>query len=99
MNETKFAMFLKNAGTIKTEKARKSRIAKAKAAEQYLRRNLDIVVSNDMSMFKALVKLENFDNPNHAPHQNAVRWYYKMVNKKEFPRKRAYAKQNGIKYP
>ena len=92
-------MFLKNAGTIKTEKARKSRIAKAKAAEIYLRRNLDIVVSNDMSMFKALVKLENIDNPSHAPHQNAARWYYKMVNKKEFSRKRAYAKQNGIKYP
>lgn len=52
-----------------------------------------------MSMFKALVKLENIDNPSHAPHQNAARWYYKMVNKKEFPRKRAYAKQNGIKYP
>ena len=99
MNETKFVMFLKNAGTIKSEKAIKSRVAKAKAVENYLRKNLDIVVSNDMSMFKALVKLENIDNPSHAPHQNAARWYYKMVNKKEFPRKRAYAKQNGIKYP
>ena len=100
MNANNFEIFLKNAGTIKTLKAQKSRVTKAKAAEAYLSTNLDIIVKNDRLMFDSLVKLENgLDNPNHEPHQNALRWYYKMANGKEFPRKRAYAKMNGIQYP
>ena len=47
---------------------------------------MDEVVSDDNEMFRALIKLQEVDNPAHTPRQNALRKYYTFKNGKEFPR-------------
>ena len=56
MNVNNFEIFLKNAGTIKTLKAQKSRVTKAKAAEAYLSTNLDadyVKYTSSLSAYKS----------------------------------------------
>ena len=55
-------------------------------AEDYIGKSLDMVVSDDNEMYKALIKLQEIDNPAHTPRQNALRKYYTFKNGKEFPR-------------
>lgn len=55
-------------------------------AEEYIGKSLDEVVSDDNEMFRALIKLQEVDNPAHTPRQNALRKYYTFKNGKEFPR-------------
>ena len=63
------------------------RISKGKKAEEILGMDLDNVVSDDDTMFTALNKLQECEDPRHNPMQNAVRKYYIFRNGKEFPRK------------
>lgn len=55
-------------------------------AYDYLKKSLDEVVADDKEMYTALIKLQEIDNPKHAPRQNALRKYYAFKNGKEFPR-------------
>lgn len=63
-----------------------SRKTKLCAAEEYIGKSLDSVVSDDNEMYRALLKLQEVDDPAHAPRQNALRKYYLFKNGKEFPR-------------
>jgi len=76
--------------TINSEKAIRSRITKARKAEQILSLTLDAVVADDDLMYKSLVILSQHEDPAHAPMQNAVRKYYKFINKIDFPRMKNY---------
>ena len=69
-----------------TDKAVESRVARARKAERILRRDLDEVVSTDERMYSALVELRTNPSEHNGAMQNAVRWYYKAKNGKDFPR-------------
>ena len=88
--ENKFFTFLLSEKTISSEKAVRSRMAKARAAERILNAELDEIVSNDDLMYDSLVILSRNEDPAHTPMQNAVRKYYKFTHGKEFPRMKDY---------
>lgn len=88
--EDKFYEFLLSEKTITSEKAVRSRMAKARKAEQILNTCLDDVVANDDRMFESLVLLSQNEDPAHTPMQNAVRKYYKFIKGHEFPRLKNY---------
>ena len=90
MKEADFRIFLLCDSSITSEKAVISRIAKARKAESILGKSLDTVVGDDDIMFESLKTLQTYEDPKHNPLQNAVRKYYKFINKKEFPRKNDY---------
>lgn len=63
---------------------------KLSEAQEYIGKDLDAVVSGDDEMYDALIKLQEIDDPAHAPRQNALRKYYTFKNGKEFPRLNQY---------
>ncbi len=85
-----FYVFLLSEKSISSEKAVKSRISKAKAAEKILKLELDQVVSNDDVMYDSLIIIAQNEDPAHTPMQNAVRKYYKFIHGREFPRMKDY---------
>ena len=62
----------------------------ARTAERVLRRDLDTVVSTPEKMYAALVELKADKRERNGRLQNAVRWYYKVKNGREFPRLKDY---------
>lgn len=88
--ENEFYGFLFLEKSINSEKAIRSRISKARKAEQILNQPLDEIVTDDDLMYKSLVILSQHEDPAHAPMQNALRKYYKFINKREFPRMKNY---------
>ena len=63
-----------------------TRKRKLNEAEEYIGKSLDEVVAEDNEMYRALIKLQEVDDPAHTPRQNALRKYYAFKNGKEFPR-------------
>ncbi|MGN1184539.1 MAG: hypothetical protein ACI4R7_04860 [Oliverpabstia sp.] len=63
---------------------------KLNEAEEYIGKSVDAVVASDDEMYNALIKLQEIDDPAHAPRQNALRKYYTFKNGKEFPRLNKY---------
>ena len=63
-----------------------TRKSKLYDAEEYIGKPLDDVVSDDNEMYRALIKLQEVDDPAHAPRQNALRKYYVFRNGREFPK-------------
>lgn len=59
-------------------------------AEEYLGKSVDNVVADNNEMFRALIKLQEVDDPAHTPRQNALRKYYIFKNGEEFPRLSKY---------
>ena len=96
MRENDFENFLKTDPDIISVGGVKSRLAHAKKAEEILGLSLDVVVSNDDTMYDAMKELRKHENPIRAQKQNAVRKYYKFCNGKEFPRMKSY---HGPKHP
>ncbi|MBR0404095.1 MAG: hypothetical protein IJI68_02665 [Eggerthellaceae bacterium] len=74
-----------------TDKGVSCRMSNARAAERMLRRDLDAVVCTDEKMFAALSELRADKRERKTGRlQNAVRWYYKARNGREFPRFQDY---------
>ncbi len=97
MREAEFRTFMEHAESINSKsKAVRSRISRAYTAEEILGTSLDIIVIDDDRMYDALVKIHNDSRENNGKIQNAVRWYYKFVNKKEFPRLNSYCRSKRI---
>lgn len=97
MREAEFRTFMEHAESINSKsKAVRSRIRRAYTAEEILGTSLDIIVIDDDRMYDALVKIHNDSRENNGKIQNAVRWYYKFVNKKEFPRLNSYCRSKRI---
>lgn len=88
MRENDFEVFLASKGY--TEKSVKSRMVKARKAEQLLKTELDNIVCDDKKMFDALNELQKYEDPAHNPMQNSLRRYYEFINKKEFPQLRDF---------
>ena len=97
MREAEFRTFMEHAESINSKsKAVRSRISRAYTAEEILGTSLDIIVIDDDRMYDALIKIHNDSRENNGKIQNAVRWYYKFVNKKEFPRLNSYCRSKRI---
>ena len=90
MREKGFEIFLESKGY--TDKSVKSRMAKARKAEQILKTDLDNIVCDDNKMFDSLNVLQKYEDPAHNPMQNSLRRYYEFINKREFPQLRIFKK-------
>ena len=95
MREDKFMAFLEQSNQITSKnKAVRSRISRAIVAETILNNSLDYIVTDDDRMYEALMRIGEDPREKNGNIQNAVRWYYKFVNGKEFPRLAFYALRN-----
>lgn len=91
MRESDFRSYLEGIESIKSKnKAINSRISRANTAEEIVGMSLDYVVANDDRMYDALVKISADPRERSGNIQNAVRWYYRFTNSKEFPRISSY---------
>ena len=91
MREEEFRTYLEGIEKIQSKtKAVNSRISKANTVEFILGRDLDSIVKDDDIMYEALKKLSNNPREKNGVLQNALRWYYRFVNDKEFPRLDSY---------
>lgn len=92
MDKKKYEDFLRVNGN--SEKAIKSRIAKALKVEEILGVSLDIIVTDKNKMFNALKELKGHEDPKHAPLSNSLRKYYEAVNRMSFPKMNDYVPNN-----
>ena len=90
MNESKLRRVLEEGGEEHTEKAINSRVSRAARAEDALGMDLDYVVSDDERMCRVLIKLRDSGLNRTDNLMNALRWYYRAINGKAFPRLTAY---------
>ena len=90
MNESKLRRVLEEGGEEHTEKAINSRVSRAVRAEDALGMDLDYVVSDDERMYRVLIKLRDSGLNRTDNLMNALRWYYRAINGKAFPRLTAY---------
>lgn len=67
-----------------TEAGKNSRVTKIKQAEEIVGKSIEMIVSSDVQMRSALIKLQVTDH--HGNCSNAVRKYYEMRHGKKFPR-------------
>lgn len=91
MNDLWFERFLNNIrlpnGRTLTASAIQTRIRWAHEDERILGTTLDDIVADDQRMRDALLRLRQIPGErSHAPRQNALRKYYRMVRGREFPR-------------
>ena len=94
MKENEFRCFLENVEQITSkEKAIKSRISRAYLVEEILCEDLDCIVNDDKKMYDALIVLKELPDEHNGNLQNALRWYYKFANNKEFPRMHSYSRK------
>lgn len=90
MLEVEFKKFLENDPGLEGDHGVPYRMTKARTAEEILGIDLDTVVTDDDSMYDALMKLKPLENPKHNPLQNALRKYYIFMRGREFPRLNNY---------
>ena len=87
MRENEFRVYLESIESIHSKcKAVNSRISRANTAEEIIGENLDYIVADDNRMYMALLKISYDPRERSGNIQNAVRWYYRFCNSKEFPR-------------
>ena len=96
MDEAKLRKALEGGAEALSEKAVASRLSRARKAEEILGTDLDEVVSDDDMMFRALVFLRDDGREHNGNLQNSVRWYYRAVNGRRFPRLAEYAREHHI---
>lgn len=77
-----------------TEKAIRSRMARARKCEELLGYSLDEAVSTDKRMYESLITLRLYDT--NGNYQNSLRWYYKAKTGDAFPLLRTYELLAGI---
>lgn len=86
MNEWKFQEALEGSDEPLTGKAIAARLSRARRAERVLREDLDAIVSDDDRTYAALLALRASPAERGGNMQNALRWYYRAVNGRDFPR-------------
>ncbi len=94
MREKEFRLFLEHNPDISSKKkAVNTRISKGNSVEEKYSISLDSIVSDDVLMYKNLLKInEDFNNKN-GGYSNALRKYYLFINGKEFPQLNDYKNQ------
>jgi hypothetical protein len=84
LDEEGYVRFLENQGL--SMNGINTRKSKAREVMEITGKDLDVIVSDDEEMYKAIIELQKIDNPSHTPRQNALRKYYTYKNGREFPR-------------
>lgn len=97
MNEWKLRTTLEGKGESLTDKAIASRLTRARRVERILCEDLDRVVGNDDKMYDALLLLKGCSAERNGMLQNSLRWYYKSVNCRDFPKLSEYKPGSRIK--
>lgn len=90
MNEEGYVRFLEGQGL--SQNGINTRKSMAYRVMEIIGKDLDDIVADDETMYKAIIELQKIDNPAHTPRQNALRKYYAFKNGKEFPRISDYEK-------
>lgn len=91
MREKEFEDFLINDSNIVSKsKAIRSRINKGRMIERHFDTSLDIIVSDDDTMYETLIKIKNEMKDTNGNISNALRKYYQFANYKVFPTLKAY---------
>lgn len=86
MNEWKLQEALEGSDEPLTGKAIAARLSRARRAERVLREDLDAIVSDDDRTYAALLALRASPAERGGNMQSALRWYYRAVNGRDFPR-------------
>ena len=98
MRENEFRRYLESSMQIRSKsKAVSSRISRAHTAETILMASLDTIVMNDDRMYEALTLIHDDSREKNGNIQNAVRWYYKFINGREFPKLLSYQRSAHIR--
>lgn len=66
-------------------KAVRSRVNKARMIERYFEISLDYIVSDDNRMYESLLKIKAEMKDTNGNISNALRKYYRFVNRASFP--------------
>lgn len=86
MNEWMLHKALESNEEVLTHKAISARLSRARTAERILQEDLDNVVDDDDKTYAALLALKKCSSERGGNLQNALRWYYRAVNNREFPK-------------
>lgn len=84
MNEWKLQEALEGSEEPLTGKAIAARLSRARRVERILREDLDRIVSDDDRTYSALLALKASPSERGGNMQNALRWYYRAVNGRDF---------------
>ena len=91
MREKEFRAYLEDAEQISSkDKAVSTRVSRANAAEEICGVSLDDIVADDNRMYEALLRIHADAKEKNGNIQNAVRWYYRFANGREFPKLSSY---------
>ena len=90
MDEEGYAKFLESQGL--SANGINTRKSKVKDVIKIIGKDLDEIVADDEEMYRAILVLEEIDDPAHKPRQNALRKYYTFRNGQDFPRIADYEK-------
>lgn len=81
-----------------SDKAIRTRLSRARRVERILREGLDVVVANDDRVYAALLTLKSCPEERNGGLQNALRWYYRAVNRRDFPKLSEYCPKEQFSY-
>ncbi len=97
MRENEFEDFLiADTNIISKTKAVRSRINKARMIERHFSESLDIIVSDDNTMYNTLIRIKNEMKDTNGNLSNALRKYYQFANNKIFPTLNRYEEEEEI---
>ncbi|MBM6942625.1 hypothetical protein [Collinsella intestinalis] len=96
MNEWELQEALEGSDEPLTGKAIAARLSRARRVERILRRDLDEIASDDDLTYAALLALKADPAERSGNMQNALRWYYRAVNGRDFPRLGDYRPKRQI---
>lgn len=98
MNEWKLRDALLEKSDPLSDKAIRTRLSRARRVERILREDLDVVVANDDRVYAALLTLKSYPEERNGGLQNALRWYYRAVNRRDFPKLSEYCPKEQFSY-
>ena len=98
MNEWKLRDALLEKNDPLGDKAIRTRLSRARRVERILREDLDVVVANDDRVYAALLTLKSYPEERNGGLQNALRWYYRAVNRRDFPKLSEYCPKEQFSY-
>lgn len=97
MNEWKLQEALEGSEEPLTGKAIAARLSRARRVERILHDDLDRIVSDDDRTYSALLALKASPSERGGNMQNALRWYYRAVNGRDFAKLADYhPKKRGV---
>lgn len=91
MNEWMLKRALENNEAPLSEKAIAARLTRARKVERLLTTDLDYIVASEERMYQALLLLKSSPEERKGNLQNALRWYYRAINGRTFPRLEDYS--------